>query len=120
MPRPLVSVLVLVVVGALVGCGGSTGRAGPPSLAPTSTASAPQTVEIRNYSYTPQNITVSVGTTVIWVQDDSTIHTVTDAGVFDSGPLSRGQRYSHTFRTSGTYTYRCTVHPAMTGTVTVH
>jgi plastocyanin len=118
--RPIAVALVLAGLAALVGCGGSTGSVGPPSVGPTSTPPpAPQTVEIRNFAYSPRDITVPVGTTVVWVQEDSTVHTVTDAGVFDSGHLSRGQRYSHTFRIPGTYDYRGTVHRGMFGSVTV-
>ena len=120
MSRPLASALVLVVLAALVGCGGSSGSVPTPSVGPASTPPpAPQTVEIRNYAYTPQDIPVPVGTTVVWVQEDSTVHTVTDAGVFDSGHLSRGQIFRYTFRTPGTYDYYGTVHPGMAGVVTV-
>lgn len=114
--RALPAVAAALVV--LVGCGGS-GGAEPPTAPPSSGPPPRQTVQIRNYTYSPQNITVPAGTTVTWVQDDRTIHTVTDGGVFDSGALSRGQRYSHTFRTPGTYDYHCAVHTAMTGSVTV-
>lgn len=120
MSRPLAAAVVLAGLAALVGCGGSTDHAGPTSAGTTSTPPpAPQTVEIRNYAYSPQNITVPVGTTVTWVQDDSTIHTVTDVGVFDSGHLSRGQLFRYTFRTPGTYDYHGSVHPGLTGSVTV-
>lgn len=121
MSRPLATALVLAgLATALVGCGGPTTGVRPPSVGPSSTPPPTrQTVEIRNYAYSPQNVTVPLGTTVVWVQEDSTLHTVTDAGVFDSGQLSRGQRYSHTFRAPGTYDYRDTVHPGLTGSVIV-
>lgn len=118
MRRLLAPGLVLAGLVVLAGCG-SSGRSGAPSLSPSSSPPSQDTVDIRDYGYHPQDITVPAGTTVTWVQDDSTIHTVTDAGSFDSGTLSKGQRYSHTFRTPGTYAYVCTIHPAMRGTVTV-
>lgn len=124
MRRRLAAVLVLGVAAALPGCGGSGGGgpgggAAAPSATPSPSPPPRQTVQIRNYAYAPQHVTVPVGTTVTWVQDDATLHTVTDTGVFDSGPLSRGQRYSHTFRVSGTYAYHGTIHPGMSGSVTV-
>ncbi len=119
MPRHLAAALLLAGAAALGGCGGSGGGVSAPTRSATPTPPSRQTVQIRNYAYAPQKVTVPVGTTVTWVQEDSTVHTVTDVGIFDSGPLSRGQRYSHTFRTPGTYDYRCTVHPGMTGSVTV-
>lgn len=119
MSHPLAAAAVLAALGVLLGCGGSTGGPVRPAPLPSSSAPTRQTVEIRNYTYAPQKLSVPVGTTVTWVQDDSTVHTVTDPGVFDSGSLSRGQRYSYTFRTPGSYGYRCTIHPSMRGTVTV-
>lgn len=47
-------------------------------------------------------------------------HTVTaDGGSFGSGPLSTGSSFSHVFTRAGTYTYHCSIHTDMTGTVTV-
>jgi plastocyanin len=61
-----------------------------------------------------------VGTTVTWTNNDSVTHTVTaDAGAFDSGALSPGHTYSFTFRTSGTYSYHCSIHRSMTATIIV-
>jgi copper-containing nitrite reductase len=71
--------------------------------------------------YSPQTITVVIGVnnTVSWINNDNTAHTVTDTGVFDSGLIEPGQFWSYTFTSPGTYQYRCTIHPWMTGTVIV-
>jgi copper-containing nitrite reductase len=71
--------------------------------------------------YSPQTITVVIGVnnTVSWINNDNTVHTVTDTGVFDSGMINPGQGWSYTFNTPGTYQYHCTIHPWMTGTVIV-
>lgn len=119
MSRPLATALVLAGLVGLVGCGGSHRGSVAPSDAPTSSPPPRQTVDVRNYAFSPRNITVPIGTTVTWVQDDGTLHTVTDAGIFDSGVLSRGQRFSYTFRIPGTYHYDGTIHPGMAGSVTV-
>lgn len=71
--------------------------------------------------YSPPTITVVIGVnnTVTWINNDNAPHTVTDTGVFDSGNMNQGQSWTHTFTTSGTYTYHCTYHPWMTGTIIV-
>ena len=74
-------------------------------------------------AYSPQNFTVSVGTTVTWINKDTTLlsHTVTSnvSGQFDSGLLDTGARWSHIFAQPGNFTYYCTLHPNMWGTVVV-
>lgn len=96
--------------------GGGTGGGGG---AQSGTAS----VVMQNIAFNPSDLTVTVGTTVTWTNDDSTNHTVTftDISGVDSGTLSRGQTFSHTFDTAGTFHYYCKVHGAslMSGTVTV-
>jgi plastocyanin len=75
--------------------------------------------------YSPENFTVKVGTTVTWVNDDPVTHTVTSTTVpsgaksFTSGFLAYENEFSYTFTVPGTYYYYCTIHPFMTGTVTV-
>ncbi len=77
-------------------------------------------VAIQNFAYSPADITVQKGTTVTWTNLDSVQHTVTsDTGLFDSGRLSQDQVWSYTFNDAGTFSYHCTVHPNMKGTVTV-
>lgn len=77
-------------------------------------------VEINNFMFTPQTLTVAVGTTVTWKFDDSTQHTVTaDDNSFASSPMSNGQTFTHTFSAAGTVPYHCSIHPEMTATITV-
>jgi plastocyanin len=70
--------------------------------------------------YAPDEITVPVGNTVTWTNQDSAPHTVTanDAS-FDSGNLAPKQAYSFSFTNAGTYNYHCVYHPWMTGSVVV-
>ena len=72
------------------------------------------------------NLTVTVGTTVTWTNQDGARHTTTSGqnGQFDdagwnSPTLSRGESFSHTFDQVGTFAYTCKIHPSMNGTVTV-
>jgi plastocyanin len=77
-------------------------------------------VSISNFAFSPQNLTVSRGTTVEWTNRDAVTHTVTaDNGSFDSGNLGPNGRYSRTFSTAGTFPYHCTPHPTMTGRIVV-
>ena len=98
-----------------------TVEAGPaPSVAPAATASASASVTIQDFAFGPGSISVAVGSTVTWTNQDSVSHTVTaDDGSFDSGRLAQGATFSQTFDTPGTYTYHCAIHPSMTGTITV-
>jgi plastocyanin len=90
-------------------------------FAPTAGAQGNSTtVSIKNFAFNPPNATVAAGTTVTWVNNDQTAHTVTaDDGTFDSGTLQPGQSFSFKFDKAGTYAYHCNIHPDMTATVTV-
>lgn len=70
--------------------------------------------------YSPNVITVAVGTTVTWTNEDSTMHTVTAVdGSFDSGFFDNGDSWSYTFDEPGEYEYFCLPHPWMRGKVIV-
>lgn len=89
---------------------------------PASTkAVATNTVSIQNYAFSPQVITVQKGRTVIWTNNDSTVHTITfdDAAIPNSGPLNMGAGFSLAFDHSGTFTYHSMAYPDVTGTVIV-
>lgn len=83
----------------------------------------PQTVEvnIQNYAYDDAALTIKAGDTVVWTNYDSAPHTVTatSGADFDSGTLSQGSTWEYTFTEQGTYEYKCSIHPSMTGTVVV-
>ena len=82
--------------------------------------------QIGQIYYDPQDIFVSKDTTVRWINEDETIHTVTSGtpdggltGVFDSSVINAGDSFEYTFNTIGTFDYLCIVHPWMIGSVTV-
>lgn len=94
------------------------------SSTPPSTSTSRVNVVIRSLKYMPAYLTVSQGTTVTWMNQDTIAHTVTSDDMnnsvhFDSGTLQPGQSYSYTFSQMGTYTYHCSIHPNMTGSVNV-
>ena len=68
------------------------------------------TVDISGYAFIPATIVVPNGTTVVWTNKDSTPHTIT-GNDFDSGSISQGQAFSHTFKETGTFEYHCKIHP---------
>lgn len=75
---------------------------------------------ISNFAFTQSSVTITKGSSVTWTNNDAVVHTATaDNGLFDSGNLSQGESYKFTFNTPGTYTYHCTPHPNMIGTVIV-
>jgi len=94
----------------------------PPTVAPTTAEATktPETVEVEiiGFAFVPATITISRGTTVQWTQKDSVTHTVTGTG-FDSGGLSQGKTFSHTFNDAGTFDYGCSIHTSMTGKIIV-
>jgi len=82
--------------------------------------------EETNACYVPATVSINVGDTVSWSNDDTAAHTVTGgsavtgpSGVFDSSLLIAGGTFEHTFDSSGTEDYYCMVHPWMTGSVKV-
>ncbi len=75
---------------------------------------------IVDFSFSPATITIHVGDTVTWTNTGHQPHTATaDNGSFNTGILRHGQSGSHTFTTTGTFTYFCQVHPYMKGTIVV-
>ena len=81
---------------------------------------ATTTVSIQDFFFSPANVTVQPGSTVTWVNNGSVPHTVTsDDGQFDSGVLMPGDSFTVVFTGRGTITYHCSIHPSMTGSVTV-
>jgi plastocyanin len=110
---------VAALVVALAACGDddSTPAADTGS---TGTGAVTTTVEIRDFAFAPADLTVGVGSTVTWKNEDGATHTVTgDDDGFDSADLPGGAEFSQTFDEAGTFTYHCEIHPSMTGTVRV-
>ncbi len=79
-------------------------------------------IEISGYKFISSTLEINVGDTVTWTNEDGTSHTVTsDSGdELDSPFISRNEKFSHTFTTTGTFAYHCTPHPGMKGKVIVN
>jgi plastocyanin len=83
-------------------------------------------VAMNNMLFVPDTITITVGTTVKWTNQDSFFHTATSGpagkpdGIFNSGDMNFNNTYSYTFTKAGVFPYYCVYHlPTMVGTVTV-
>jgi plastocyanin len=109
------------------GCGGSSSA--PSTLATSPPAAAAVAVSIPagartlgTSSYVPNPITLAAGSTITWTNTDTISHTSTstDTGaVFDSGTIPAGGKFSFVFPTKGTFSYHCSFHAGMIGTIVV-
>ncbi|HEX4733073.1 MAG TPA: cupredoxin domain-containing protein [Thermoleophilaceae bacterium] len=113
-----------VVAGAallLAGCGGSSSGSAKPSASSTQTAVAGSGVTISNFKFSPATDTVKAGAGVTVTNEDSATHTVTadDGHSFDTGNLAHGGSQKISVSKPGSYSYHCTIHPFMHGTLVV-
>src|SRR5262245_12237130 len=85
-----------------------------------SVLAAEESVTIENFRFDPADLTVSVGDTVTWTNNDTAAHTATaDGGAFDTGTIGAGTSKSVTFSKAGTFTYHCVIHRTMTAQIVV-
>ncbi len=90
-----------------------------PALPPAAAAGGGATsVTIENFTFVPGQLTVPAGTTVLWTNQDGSNHLVSFSDQ-TSDRLRKGGNYSRSFDAPGIYPYNCSIHPDMTGTVTV-
>jgi amicyanin len=103
----IVALLLGPVVGAMLAFG-------------TFAAEEQNAVTIDNFTFTPPELTVAVGTTVKWLNHDDIPHTVVDKNkAFRSKALDTDDSYSFTFASAGTFDYFCGLHPHMQGKIIV-
>lgn len=89
---------------------------------PATVRAATHSVSIVDFAFNPGSMTINVGDTVVWTNTGEAPHTATSQSgpaAFDSGRLETGQTFSFTFTVPGTYSYLCSIHPEMQGTITV-
>ncbi len=91
------------------------------SVAAGGTQAPPKnTITVDNFSFNAAVLTVSVGTTVTWINRDDVPHKIVSTDKkFSSPVLDTDGRFSHKFTAPGTYEYFCSIHPPMTGKVVV-
>lgn len=79
-------------------------------------------VSIKNFSFDPSPLTIKIGTTVTWINNDSAPHTVTsdtEGSALKSQTIQPGESFQFTFKDAGTFPYYCSLHTSMKGTVEV-
>jgi amicyanin len=125
-PRPLSPLLALVVLAAGIlasaGLGLRTAAAGRDVPVAPVAATSPS-VQIANFAFAPQVLTVTAGDSITWTNQDEAPHTVTTTSApraISSPMLSKGQSFTFRFTVPGTYSYYCAVHPDMRAQVVVN
>jgi plastocyanin len=76
-------------------------------------------VDIRDFSFSPQTVTINLGDTVKWINKGAFSHTTTSNSTGWNQTLAPGQSYSRVFNTENSFTYHCNFHQSMTGTIVV-
>jgi len=118
--RVIVLGIIVVLALALAGCsasgGGTTSGSGSGSTPPTS-ASGP-TITEKDFAFSPAETTVKVGDVVTFVNEDSAPHNVSIDGA-ELGMQNQGDSVTWTAAKAGSFPFSCTIHPTMTGTLTV-
>lgn len=91
------------------------------SSSPTATVNIPVGASaLRTAAFGANPLVVSLGTTVVWQNNDTIAHTsMSNATGWNSGTIGPGQSFRFTFTSTGTFPYHCSIHPDMLGTVTV-
>jgi plastocyanin len=90
-----------------------------PAAAPAASAKK-HAVTIKDMKFSPDSLEIKVGDTVVWTNSDDRDHTVVDSGnAFKSDNLKPGKTFSYKFEKAGKFSYTCTYHPRMKGTITV-
>jgi plastocyanin len=101
----------------LTGCSSYSTNAGKNS---SNSPVAANTISINNFAFSPSTITVSAGTEITFINNDSKTHRpIGDSNAFDFGQLAPGQSSKQTLTQAGTFPYKCSIHPSMTGTIIV-
>jgi len=129
----LLVMALLIIALPLGGCmgSGSTASAETTMTEMTTTVAAGDTtaavataakneISIQGNAFSPDNLSIKVGDTVTWINNDSYAHTVkASKSEFDSGNMASGAKFSFTFSKEGMYDYICGIHTFMTGKIVV-
>lgn len=123
--RVLVLVAMALLVVGMVGCSGGGGASAPSTTpgygggsAPAASGGSGTTVIEKGFAFEPATLEVKVGDTVTFKNEDSAPHVVKIDGR-ELGQQESGASVTWTAETAGSFPYTCTIHPAMTGEITV-
>ena len=76
-------------------------------------------VSIVNFAFSPTSVNINVNDSVKWTWAGSPHSTTSDTGLWESGVQGTGATFTHTFTSAGSFPFHCSVHPFMTGTISV-
>ena len=121
------TIILLVIISTLAGCSSTGNTAGSTATETTGSKVTSETspasnneILIESNTFKPDSLSVKVGDTVTWINNDSYNHTVNAKnGEFDSGNMANGEKFSFTFTKEGTIDYICGIHAFMTGKIIV-
>jgi plastocyanin len=108
--KPFIATAVISILCALHAQSGIAASAVP----------ATHTVIVAGMKFEPESLTVKRGDKVVWVNRDFFPHTATAVDrSFDSGEIGTNAAWTYVANKAGTFSYVCTLHPAMKATLTV-
>ncbi len=118
--KSVMAIVISVAVAAVAmgGCLGGGNMNPPPGTHDVNIVSS----YYGDFSFSPSSLTIHVGENVTWTNNAGTNHDVVSnntADPFDSGILAVGHSFTHEFNVIGVFPYHCSIHPTMTGTITV-
>jgi plastocyanin len=111
----------LALAMAVSACGGGSDDGSTSTSGASASGGGGVEIKMQDIAFSPTSATVKVGQKVTWTNDDQTDHNVkADSGAsFSSKNFGNGGTFSFTPDKAGTIKYECTIHPGMTGTLTV-
>jgi plastocyanin len=116
---PLLPLLALPLLAAACGGGSSSGSGSGSATASTCPKGA-LVIHMRDIRFAPEHASAKAGQKVCWTNDDDVQHdAVADSGRFKSPLFGKGETFTTTVSRPGSISYVCTVHPAMTATLSV-
>ncbi|MCJ7472114.1 MAG: cupredoxin family copper-binding protein [Actinobacteria bacterium] len=122
MKKYLTLLLIIVFAASLLFMGISCGNGGAPAVEEEEVtevnSETDHEVIIENFAFNPSDLTIKVGDTVTWTNNDGAAHTV-KMDTFESDNLSKGDSFSFTFSDAGAFEFICGVHPSMKGKIIV-
>jgi|SRR3989344_6956583 len=110
MKKILIIVALVIALSLVAGCNNAGNQ--------DSTSTSTNSVEIKDFAFNPATINIKAGTVVTWTNQDTAKHTV-KLDEIESPSLAKGQSWSYSFTTPGTYNYICSLHPSMKGKIIV-
>lgn len=115
------AILSVTAAALILGIGLSTAGHASPAASGQDNASNKYQVTIDNFSFTPPTLTVAVGATVTWVNQDDVPHNIvsSEGKTLKSRVMDTDEKFSYTFTKAGTYAYYCGIHPRMVGKIIV-